>query len=70
VSRLLHILGQTAALLLGIGVVERRHDCVPGTRNDVMGRKRTACDTAIDHAKAMAIQLAEIRALPEVTERP
>lgn len=71
VIRALHILGQIAELLVGVGVVERRWDRDRRRRVTAMlDGERTGRAAAIAHAQAMAIQLAEIRALPESPERP
>ena len=76
-SRSLHILresldalGGVAEVLLGVGVVERRWNRDRKRRIATMlQRERQGAVVAIDHAKAMAIQLAEIRALPEARTR-
>ena len=59
-----------AEVLLGVAVVERRWNRDRRRRIATMlQREQRATLAAIDHADAMAVQLAEILALPEALER-
>jgi len=66
-----HLLWDVVERLLGVGVVERCRNRDRRRRIETMlERERSERAAAIDHAEAMTIQLAAIRALPEVPERP